>query len=234
MTFKYQSQIDLLLNDAEKWHKAYYMAEIFSGPSLRFHRRSLDTGIETSFAEHLEFIYATLASWGMHRMGPGGSKMVSYQVFRKSAETVKDKIFELKNVSLNSVDSESWAALKEIFCTIKVMASGTTIVGNSKVMAHLLSNLISPIDRQYTFNFLRGNTNLKNDQALEWELMKEFLQEFFYPIATNQSYINLASTWISQQSLYPWDTSILKTIDNLLIGHIRSSRVQEDKSKRQS
>jgi hypothetical protein len=44
----------------------------------------------------------------------------------------------------------------------------------------------------------------------------------------------LASTWISQQSLYPWDTSILKTIDNLLIGHIRSSRVQEDKSKRQS
>jgi len=34
----------------------------------------------------IEYIYATLASWGMHRMGPGSSKMEDYDKFKFSVD----------------------------------------------------------------------------------------------------------------------------------------------------
>jgi hypothetical protein len=101
---------------------------------------------------------------------------------------------------------------------INIMASGTTIVGNSKVMAHLFPDIVPPIDREYTLKFLTGNTNIKNDLFHEWRLMQEIISDFFIPVAVNQDFNSLAQGWISNQSQYPWDTSVLKVIDNLVIG----------------
>lgn len=82
---------DLLAN-ADRYHEAYYRAETFGGPSLYFHRRSLDTRQSPASLSHLEYVYATLSSWGMHRMGTGGSKMRSFSAFRASIEPMQDKI----------------------------------------------------------------------------------------------------------------------------------------------
>lgn len=38
------------------------------------------------------------------------------------------------------------------------------------------------------------------------------------PIAKNDNFFKKDSKWMSSQEKYPWDTSIFKIIDNLVIG----------------
>lgn len=214
----FSKQINDILNNAEKYHFAYYQAEKFRGPSLYFHRRSLEARKTEKFETFLEYVYATLASWGMHRMGKGGSKMQSFDVFMESVMTVRMQIDKAESIDFKSIKSSDWFLLEEIFRNINVMASGTSLVGNSKVMAHLLPNIVPPIDRQYTLKYLYGKTNIKNDLYEEWKLMKEIIGDFFVPIACDETFLNQAKEWIDNQSSFPWDTSVLKVIDNLVIG----------------
>ena len=51
---QYQTQISSILENAERYHSAYYAAETFRGPSLYFHLRSLDTRQSSDFIRHLE------------------------------------------------------------------------------------------------------------------------------------------------------------------------------------
>jgi hypothetical protein len=111
-----------------------------------------------------------------------------------------------------------WAVLKEIFCGVQVMASGTSLVGNSKVMHHMLPNVIPPIDREYTLRFLHGNTTIRNDLETEWLIMKEIISRFFIPVASDTTFYSKAEQWMKRNEVYPWDTSVLKVVDNLVIG----------------
>jgi hypothetical protein len=214
----YQSKISDILDNAEEYHAAYYKAETFHGPSLYFHRRTLEMTNSDNFELYLEFIYATLASWGMHRMGKGGSKMQGFEVFKRSVLGIKDKIEEAKEINYQNVTNSDWELLEKIFRGIKVMASGTSIVGNSKVMAHMIPNIVPPIDREYTLKYLKGNTYIRKGLDYEWKLMKEIISEFFIPVAKDTEFVKKANAWIANQSEYPWDTSIFKVIDNLVIG----------------
>lgn len=215
---KYNNHISDIVNNAKKYHVAFYKAETFRGPSLYFHRRALEARHTVDFNLYLEYIYATLASWGMHRMGKGGSKMQSFDIFKNSIESIKDKIRVAEKINFESIVNDDWDLLESIFKKVNIMASGTSLVGNSKVMAHMLPNIVPPIDREYTLKYLKGNTNIKNDLNYEWDLMKDIISEFFIPVARDDSFNKLAKEWISNQSEYPWDTSAFKVIDNLVIG----------------
>jgi len=116
--------------------------------------------------------------------------------------------------------NSDWFLLEKIFRNINVMESRASLVGNSKVMAHLLPNIVPPIDREHTLKYLRGNTNIKNDLDYEWKLMHEIIGTFFIPIAGDMTFLRKANTWINDQLSFPWDTSILKVIDNLVVGII--------------
>ena len=78
---RYQDKARDLIVNADRYHDAYYRAATFRGPSLYFHQRALATRESPSSLPHLEYVYATLASWGMHRMGKGGSKMQPFTLF---------------------------------------------------------------------------------------------------------------------------------------------------------
>jgi hypothetical protein len=215
----YQEKVSDILQNMEGYHAAFYAGiTAFRGPSLFFHRQSLETQSRPDFIRHLEYVYATLASWGMHRMGPGGSKMQDFATFKNSVEPLRDKIGEAQQIDYREVTSQNLDTLEEIFKGINIMVSGTSIVGNSKVMAHMVPNIVPPIDRQYTLKYLRGNTSIKNDLNYEWSLLKEIISEFFIPVASDVRFIAQANVWIANQTDYPWDTSILKVIDNLVIG----------------
>jgi hypothetical protein len=214
----YNEKIREILSNADKYHGAYYNAETFRGPSLYFHERALATRNDPASLTHLEYVYATLASWGMHRMGKGGSKMLSFHFFSQSVQNLKDRIAEAQNFDFHEMSEMKWAVLKEIFCEVKVMASETSLVGNSKVMHHMLPNIIPPIDREYTLWFLRGNTTIRNDLETEWLIMKEIISKFFIPVASDTTFYLKAEQWIKRYEDYPWDTSVLKVVDNLIIG----------------
>ena len=82
----------------------------------------------------------------------------------------------------------------------------------------MIPNIVPPIDREYTLRYLRGNTYITNDVASEWQIMKGMLEEFFIPAARDPSFKARTNSWMADQSSYPWDTSPMKVIDNLLIG----------------
>lgn len=215
---KYDDKVRELLLNIENYHDAYYKAETFRGPSLYFHERALATRHDFTSVTHLEYVYATLASWGMHRMGRGGSKMRSFKTLYQSVQTLKDRIAEAQTFDFYEMPEIKWAVLREIFCGIKVMASGTTLVGNSKVMHHMLPNIIPPIDREYTLRFLCGSTTIKNDLETEWLTMKETISQFFIPVASDETFYSKTEQWMGKKEDYPWDTSVLKVVDNLIIG----------------
>ena len=207
-----------IVQNAEEYHESYYAVNTFRGPSLHFHRRALGLEGEVSGRLQLELIYAVLTSWGMHRMGAGGPKMQPFDIFEHSLAPLSRDLEALRHSDSAHMATGEWSRLERVFRGIDVMASGTSLVGNSKVMAHLLPNVVSPIDRAYTLTHLFGNGNVQNDLDSEWLLMRKILEGFFYPIANEAVVREKAAEWISDKARYPWDTSMLKVVDNLLIG----------------
>jgi len=208
---------DILVN-AEKYHETYYAQVRFRGPSLYFHHRAISTRESADFITHLEYVYAALASWGMHRMGPGGSKMVPFQTFQESIETIREQIKTALYINPLEIRDEDWLLLRDIFEGIKVMASNVSLIGNSKAMHHMMPNIAPPIDRRYTLHFLYGNTNIKVNLNREWEIMKEIISGFYIPVAGNSEFSALARNWMQNQNEFPWDTTVFKIIDNLIVG----------------
>jgi hypothetical protein len=212
----YEQRILELVTHAEQNHEAFYRDSTFHGPSLYFHRRALETNAD--FGLRLERVYATLVAWGMHRMGTGGSKMLPFDDFQRSMTPLEGRISEAAGIKAGKIGDSDWDNIEYIFCHIKVMKSATSIVGNSKVMAHLLPNIVPPIDREYTLRLLIGSTNIVNNLEKEWQLMREILSRFFIPVSVDSVIQLAAKRWMADQSSFPWDTSVPKIIDNLIIG----------------
>lgn len=208
-------------------HDAYYRAEVFGGPSLHFHLTSLRASREQDFDRFVEQVYAVLASWGMHRMGVGGSKMRDFEEFQDSLRSVWPRALLLRDKSLANLTDSDWSELKVIFQSIRCMASGTSLVGNSKVMAHLLPNLIPPVDREYTLKFLFRHGQIVNSLEGEWAKLRLILSDFFYPLAQVPVVCSKADAWLQQQDQFKWDTSLLKIIDNVVIGFSKMMRAEQ-------
>lgn len=211
-----------LLESLQQAHNKYYEAPIFKGPSLYFHHKSLESSRKQDFDRFSEHIYALLASWGMHRMGSGGSKILDFVEFSNSLKVVWNIALQLQKKEPGSLCESDWENLKKVFCSIRCMATRTSLVGNSKVMAHLIPNLIPPVDRRYTLNFLFGKGQIANDLEKEWGILSKILKEFFYPIVLSSEFKSEADKWIVRPNDFPWDTSHLKIVDNLIIGILKS------------
>ena len=213
-----QKKIADILENANIYHTEFYEHETFSGPSLHFHRRALEYISSEDWERYLEYIYATLTSWGMHRMG-GGPKMQPFDVFATSLNLLKADVLHARQFEYENTNG---LVLEKIFKGIDVMASRTRLVGNSKVMAHLMPNIVPPVDREYTLYYLKGNKNITNDSDHEWNLLKTLIKDFFIPIASNPCFKQLAYSWMNNHEKYPWDTSMFKIIDNLIISAVKS------------
>ncbi len=206
------------------YHKKFYKNN-YSGPSLYFHLKSIR---EKDFDRKIEYIYATLVSWGMHRMGKGGAKMVDFRKFRKSIKNRKiiNRLEILRNCRIEK-QFDNWKELEYVFRNIKIMYSKKPkdeeciLVGNSKVLAHLLPNLVPPIDREYTLQYQKGKKRSvppKIDN--QWKLFKDLMENLFIPVAKDKKILSTAIEWKKNKE-YMSDTSIPKIIDNLIMGSLK-------------
>ena len=229
MTKTFDSHREQLLQAIEMAHAAYYRSEVFGGPSLYFHHRALHASKQGNFDQFAESVYALLAAWGMHRMGRGGSKMREFDDFQASLKPLWATVLTLQKASPDSLNQEDgWRDLRNIFIGIRCMASGTSLVGNSKVMAHALPNLVPPVDREYTLTFLFGHGQIINGLDIEWQKLQSMLRGFFYPVLHSEAFRSRAGQWARQTEMFKWDTSPLKIVDNLIIGFLRHSRAEQD------
>jgi hypothetical protein len=86
--------------------------------------------------------------------------MRGFEVFRASVEPLVGKILKAQSFAPSAMDEDAWATLRQISLGLRVMASGTSLVGNSKVMHHILPNIVPPIDREYTHDQTRGRVSV--------------------------------------------------------------------------
>lgn len=154
----------------------------------------------------------------MHRMGRGGSKMREFSEFAASVEALWPTIWDLRQATPESLDAKAWRNMERVFRGLRCMKTGTSLVGHSKIMAHALPRLVPPIDRNYTLKFLYGTSAVSNDLDREWDMLSDMLRQFFYPLLRERALRLQLRAWVKAVDKYPWDTSPLKTLDNLVIG----------------
>lgn len=205
-----------IIKNAEKYHKNFYKKDTFTGPSLYFHLKSIGSINSKDFDRYLEYIYATLVSWGMHKMGPKGPKMVNFEDFKLSIDKIKNEIIEARKLKLEKLKNEDFKIIKKIFDSIVIMKNKAILVGTSKVMAHLIPNLIPPVDREYTLRYF-GMPSIPQNKDKQYKKFEKLLKEAFYPIASDPKFLKLTKEW-KEDNKYKWDTSIPKIIDNLIVG----------------
>ena len=208
--------------------------ELFGGPSLHFHRRAIsqvrshhDARDLLSDELYFEHLYATLASWGLHRMGPGKAKLRDFPVFMQNARSLLREVAALFRCSmLDLSEGEMRDAAKQVGEAIErhKRAAGLTeaesvLVANSKAIHHFLPDLVPPVDRAYTLMFFFNRTEPPGSEA---ETFVE-MYPYFVDIAKRNEALIRAAVKIcdSPCTRGDWNSGHAKVVDNALIGWVR-------------
>jgi hypothetical protein len=197
-------------------------AHLFTGPSTYFHHRTIERLRAHALPSEalsddifLESLYATLASWGMHRMGRSGARMSEFRDFKKSIVNQIGNIRQLEDKQLHKISAIDIPALVEnlwsIISAFNIGVGETKIVIGSKTLHHILPELMPPIDRRYTVRFFfRHTTFNQGDQAVFAEMLPRF-----HTIASSR-----ASEIARLVGVGSMSTSGTKIIDNAIVGWV--------------
>lgn len=196
----------------------------FTGPSAYFYQKVIEELRETnnyaSLFDNIKFIehiYATLTSWGMHRMDQN-TRMSEFPDFKKNLIQNRESFIQLSKEKLRTADlPQLKSIILNLFNSLKIMGRNDApkFVANSKVMHFLLPDLIPPMDKRQIYHFFYGRIKdngkksqayIKNENETFWEILLQFRV-----IADK---LDLKETDLKG----PWDTSIPKIIDNAIIG----------------
>ncbi len=218
----------------------------FRGPSIYFHDEtvkrfsSLSCNIEEACndAEFLAKLYATLACWGMHRMGNPANHMVEFADFRKTLKKYIVSIQELQDVLIiNIADGYGKAGnedivdkisdkIWEIIKGLKIAHNDTHLVAGTKVLHHLLPQLVPPIDRTYSLRMFYGNTYLYCEKEVFRQLFRCYFV-FAYECKRDVERLLIEPGHVM-------NTSFTKVLDNAVVGFIRKNERLTDKNRKNS
>ncbi len=225
-----EENLKKLTNDRDKFMRYAKMIEDkFDGPSAYFYIKVIGiiksaSNYDSLFEDELfmEYLYATLASWGMHRMDKN-TRMADFDLFKKSIGDNKGLFNKLSKERLREANIEN---LKEeilkIFNSLRVMGreDAPKFVANAKTMHFLLPNLIPPMDKSHILYFFYGwdSKNKKGKIVKRCPNIKGEEEIYFWDILNK--FREIADTLnLTQEDLKnEWDTSIPKIIDNAIIG----------------
>jgi len=216
-----QSNYNLLIQNLSGYYtKSLNVATSFGEPAIYFHQKALEWQQKKFLGNrHLEYIYATLTAWGMQRPGTRGATMSAFDDFKKSILAVKQPLFEWKDLHIETIDylrfNEILSDLTNVCFSIKATASNKTrIVSGSKTLAHILPNLVCPIDKRYTLPFFDAHLgNIKDERKFFEEVMETMWNFYHNPQVIKSIPVPLLST--------PFFESYPKIFDNLVIAYGR-------------
>lgn len=177
-----RSNVDALIASFLDCVNRFERSRAFSGPSLYFHERAIDqrrahpdAASLLADTQFMEYVYAVLPAWGMHRMGKQRAKVVDFTLMVDSLRAMAEPIQALWNRSITSVGVNEVEDVGDlvwnIIAGLQVSQSETRIVAGSKALHHVLPDLVPPIDRQYTFRFFTGQKGVQHGEAAafaEW------------------------------------------------------------------
>ena len=206
------------------FNKSKNIGESFGGPSLYFHNRALFEMKNNFLGEtHIAMIYATLASWGMHRMGETKTKLADFQAFKESILLNEKELRYLQNIKIESIKpTEKDNIIKDInkICfSFQVSISDSKIVGNSKTLAHILPSLVPPIDRQYTIRFFQAIDIGKS--VRDFKDIPDEKKYFDFILGKTFDFVNLIQKDSTIEITNGFHTSYPKIFDNLIMAYIK-------------
>lgn len=222
-----KKRVDELNNNFGTYIESFNKQNLFSGPSVYFHLKTLEQGEKHSSVSEklqdsmfLDYLYATLSSWGLHRMGNTGAKLVEYKDFKRSLQEKNHALLSLEKYSLLKLSEEELELanklLAEVIDTLSISASSTQLVSASKTIHHLLPKLVPPIDRNYTVRFFYGKGGSKQvplPYGGDRRIFKEIFPIFHHIGQQNE---NLIMRTIGNG----FHTSPTKVIDNAIVGYV--------------
>lgn len=222
-----KKRVEEINKNFEDYWKHYDNNSIFSGPSTYFHDKTIsllkDEGLRNIFNndQFFEYLYATLASWGLHRMGDTDTKLCDFEKFKQSIKSQKEDILTLKDKKITELKSDSEideviSDLQSIIDNIKIGVGKTKVIYNTKMLHHLLPELLPPIDRQYTLKFFYDNKRLANIE----DTFKETYPEFVEIASKNKKFIR-------DKIGNDFNTSKTKVIDNAIVGYVKKEGLKD-------
>lgn len=204
----------------------FEVASRFTGPSRYFHQktiaiRSTHGSISTLFDDErfLEYLYATLTAWGLHRMGPGNTRLQELEAIQTSFKAHAAAIDQLAGLSLGACAEGQVQvvarALWNVVASLQVSVADARIVANSKALHHVLPDLVPPMDREYTFSFFYGRPTLSIDEG---EAFREMFCHLDRIARRNLSHIG-------SRVGHGWHTGHSKVVDNAIVGFMIKNRL---------
>jgi hypothetical protein len=203
--------------------------EAFPGPSLYFHVRAIERRRQHQNArsllkdiQFLEYAYAVLPAWGMHQMGPQAAKVGDFAAIvtalRQQAPALDD-LWPLRITALTpDAARQSAETAWQVIAAIKISTSRTQIVAGSKMLHHLLPDLIPPIDRQYTFSFFTGQKMVASDHVAFLDWLPQFAAIGTRCQEPIRDAINRGGFMATGEA---------KVIDNAIMGFMQQQRLSE-------
>lgn len=236
---------DLLANLPYYYEKSLSVSREFGGPSEYFHRKAIEASYNEFLSNrHLEYVYAALCAWGMHRMGDSKCKMTDFDKFAASIESVRTELTGMRELTLAScTDDELEEALvrpiRQAFETLAASVSDVSLVANSKALHHILPRLVPVVDRRHTLNFLyqeqRHLTYINSKGKITWRqstVPKPVARQ--YAMFQDAFAVTRRILRSPQSSTFrplrdteaPFNTSLPKIVDNMVIILIKEKGVQ--------
>lgn len=230
------NEVKLVKNIAGYYSKSLGILREFGGPSVYFHCQAIEQQRHDFMSErHIEMIYATLASWGLHRMGDPDktkAKMVEFQDFKQSLIEQRSNLTDFCELKMDLCTEEEYAnhisSLETIYFALVVSVSESTLVAHSKTLAHILPDLIPPIDRQYTVRFFtqdNGNffthTGKYKTVTLPAGLDQQFSAFKGYCLRIKRMFDQCDKS-LFEINPHTFNTSYPKIMDNIIVAFVKS------------
>ena len=216
-------RVERLINRFDEYIEIFKEKNLFTGPSVYFHYKTLDIlrkNVDLSKVLRddmfFDYLYATLTSWGLHRMGPGYTKLNDIEKIRTSIRMQEENILELAPYRIDNIKNDQvvFVALKiwSVIENLQIGVGETKIVSGSKALHHILPDLIPPIDGQYTLRFFYNNRGTALSQGDEIAFKEMF--PYYCKIASART------KSIEKYVGYGMNTSKSKVIDNAIVGFV--------------
>ena len=216
-----------LITGFGEWVTEFVEADLFTGPSRYFHLATIhilrthlarSSGIQGCLddEEFYESLYATLSSWGLHRMGKTKTKLVELPALMAGFKSQSKNICNLSRVRLAELAQEDVFKIQgrvwEIIFSLDVGVGKSKLVAGSKALHHVLPDLVPPIDRQYTVRFFFNQPN-----AIQGEGREEAAFRVIYPAFAKVA--RECAGEIKDRLDDDWNTSTTKVVDNAIVGY---------------
>lgn len=171
---------------------------------------------------HIQAIYAVLVSWGMHRAGKKGAKMPAYNIFKESILRNRHCIEYLRQYKIEKISKKTLDSILPCLTCLCFNVEATTclsrIVSGSKTLAHILPDLVCPIDNFYTLTFFHEEFGGIKSEEDKFKYIISKMWEFYH----NPDIRNRIKTDGVFKHSYP------KVFDNLIMSY-RQDQIEKEK-----